>query len=62
MDLLNALKAVDLGTIVMTVGLCALWAVVGFNICKARHRQRGIEVDDRVPDFVPSDWGPKVGV
>lgn len=39
---------------------CALWALVGFELCRVTHKQRGIDVDrpvtDNIPDFVPDDW------
>lgn len=46
MLLLHYLLAVDPLTIVFTIGLCAIWATVGYQLCKSRHKQRGIEVDD----------------
>jgi hypothetical protein len=57
-DLVKALTSVDVGTIVMVAGLCVLWTIVGWNLCKMRHKQRGIEVDNRVPHLSPT---PKVG-
>ena len=55
---MDLFRYIDLGTILMVVGLCAVWAVIGFNVCKMRHRQHGIAVDEdfKVPDFVPEDF------
>jgi hypothetical protein len=46
MDLLHYLFDVDPLTIVFVIGLCAVWCLVGVQLCRSRHRQRGIEVDD----------------
>ena len=45
-------------TIMMVVGLCFIWAVVGWNLCKLRHRQHGLAVDKdfKVPDSLPPSW------
>jgi hypothetical protein len=58
MDLIRYLFNVDPLTIFMTVGLCVLWAIVGFQLCKARHRQHGLAVDKdfKVPDVLPPSW------
>jgi hypothetical protein len=55
-------EAFDPLTIIMVVGLCFIWAVVGWNLCKMRHRQHGLAVDKdfKVPDSLPPSWGPKV--
>ena len=41
----------------MILGLCVLWGVTGFAVCRVTHQQRGLETDHvGVPDYVPTGW------
>jgi len=57
--------------VVAVVLSSALWALVGFELCRVTHKQRGLEVDRPVtdalpplpdwvhgsaPDYIPEDW------
>ncbi len=61
-------------TLVIAISLCCLlWAIVGYLLCQATHKQRGIEADRPVtdnlpvppkpvvvPDTVPDEWTEEV--
>jgi hypothetical protein len=47
----------------MIIGLCSLWAWAGYEICQARHKQDGLDVDPWdfiIPDHLPDDWGAPI--
>jgi hypothetical protein len=47
----------------MIIGLCALWGWAGYEICQARHKQDGLDVDPWdfiIPDHLPDDWAAPV--
>lgn len=39
---------------------CGLWALVGWELCRLTHKQRGIEVDRPVTDVLPVPPTPVV--
>jgi hypothetical protein len=70
---LNQLSYVDPMLAAIFFATNILWAIIGFEICRATHKQRGIEVDRPVtdglpvppppvvvPDHVPDDWPTSV--
>jgi hypothetical protein len=51
---------VDPLLVLMIMGLCSLWAWTGYEICQARHKQNGLDVDPwdfLIPDYPPDSWG-----
>lgn len=39
--------------VLILVYCCGLWALVGWELCRFTHKQRGIEVDRPVTDVFP---------
>lgn len=42
------------------LALCAMWCIVGYLLCQATHKQRGIEVDRPITDNLPTPPQPVV--